>query len=351
MLSTDALSYWPFCDEHDLRTRDIALVDALRADPGSMLHAAVTPADIGQLVTQNVGPSLLLVGGLDEEHNSIADVFEFALGGSGQTWVLRAPMKEKTSIHAATLSAAGVPLVIGGYRDGASRLDESRAVDEFAPRRNSWRSAPALPERRYAHTATTVGGDVFVCGRTTSGGYPSSSVLMFRAGTTEWTPAAPMPIVLIHHTCAALAESASPGFVVAGGYASDFLNSAQAHRYDCASDRWTRLADIGSARYGLRGETLGDGAVYVCGGKGSEVTERLDVRTGSWQAVAPLPVAISCHAVCLFDAATMVSLGGYVDDGRASACCFTYHARADRWWKEPRWELPRSISNHTVTRF
>jgi hypothetical protein len=159
-----------------------------------------------------------------------------------------------------------------------------------------------------------------------------------------------MPIGIADHACAALADASSPGFVVASGRNSDDRISAQSHRYDCASDRWTRLGDLNSSRCFLRAETLGDGAVYVCGGAESAVTERLDVRAGTWQVVAPLPETVSYHAVCLFDATTMVSLGGNVDNA-TSSCCFAYDTRADRWWEEPRWQLPSTVFGHTVTRF
>ena len=343
--SAATLSHWPWRDEHDLRPRDTALIDALRADPRSMLHAAVTPADIGRIVAWNLrGPRLLLVGGLDVQGTGPSGVFEFALGGTEQAWKPRHPMAESRTHHAATLSVAGIPLVIGGDRDHLSP-----AVDEFAPRRNSWGSVAALPEGRCWHTATTVGGDVFVCGGATSSDDFSSDVLVLRPGTNAWTSAAPMPNRLSAHACATLADPASPGFVVAGG--ARWFVSAQSHRYDCASDQWIRLGDLSSPRHALCAETLGDGAVYVCGGGARPAaTERLDVRAGTWQVVAPLPATVQEHAVCLFDATTMVSLGGYVDH-LPSSRCFAYDARAVRWWEEPRWQLPSPVIRHTVTRF
>ena len=320
----------------------MALVDALCAHPGSMMHASFTPADIGRIVKRNVrGPRWLKVNGLRERYQTIG-VSEFDLGGADQAWVTRAPMNSKHGLlyHAATLSAVGSPLVIGS----------SRAVEEFAPRHNLWRSVAALPLGRCRHTATTVGRDVFVCGGTTPSDSSCSEVLVLRAGETAWAPATTMPISLSEHTCAALVDAPSSGFVVAGGLTSDLQGSAQSHRYDCASDRWTRLGVLSSARYALRAETLGDGAVYVCGGMDSVVTERLDVRAGTWQVVAPLPATVRSSAVCLCDATTMVSFGGRVDDCPSSRC-FAYDMRADRWWEEPRWQLPFAVYMHTVTRF
>ena len=287
-------------DSHQQRSMDVrrqsdALVDALRADPGSMLHASFTPADIGRLVTRRVNvPKWLYVGGMADGPERIADVLEFALGGADQAWVARAPLARPTSAHATTLSAAGLPLVIGGFCD-----DRSPAVDEFTLRHNSWRSVAALSGGRCFHTATTVDRDVFVCGGETPNEPLTSDFLVLRAGATAWAPATPMPISIVDHACSALAQS---------------------HRYDCASDRWTRLGDLNSSRYSLCGETLGDGAVYVCGGWWSTVTERLDVRTGTWQVVAPLPATVRHHEVCLFDAMTMVSLGGVIDNLISPRC-------------------------------
>ena len=340
-------SHWPWRDEHDVRPRPTALFDSLCADPLSMLHRSFTPFDIAGIVRERVnGPKWLHVG---NTRNSVlwkSAVLEFDLGGADQAWVARAPLAVPIYFHVATLSAAGLPLVIGGYRDDCP----SRAVSEFAPRRNLWCSVAALPEDRHGHTATTIGGDVFVCGGGTSSGPFSSDVQVLRDVALAWAPATPMSSSLVGHACAALADAASPGFVVASGSTPGFRESAQSHRYDCASDQWTRLGDLFEARRGHHAETLGDGAVYVCGGWQSAITERLDVRAATWQVVTPLPAAVSYHAVSLFDATTMVSLGGNVN-GTISSRCFAYDTRADRWWKEPRWELPNPCHYHTVTRF
>lgn len=127
-----------------------------------------------------------------------------------------------------------------------------------------------------------------------------SDVLTLRAGTSAWVNATPMPSPLCGHDCAALDDASSPGFVVAGGFNNRNMWCAESHRYDCASDRWTRLGDMSCDRSSLCAKTLGDGAVYVCGGSGRDwwdSTERLDVRTGTWQVVSPLPVKVEAHAV------------------------------------------------------
>lgn len=338
---------WPWKDDNDVRRRQDALVDALRADPGSMLHPAFTPTDIGRLVKRHVKrPTWLWVAG-SERCVRYDSAFEFDLGGAEQAWVWRAQMPDRCYIRAATLSAAGAPLVIGGV--GVSS-GVTNIVSEFMPRHDSWRPVTALPEGRGGAVAITVGTDVFVCGGATPRGSFSSDMQVLRAEATEWTFSIPMPLVLSRHACAALADVASPGFVVAGGLTRDYCNSARSHRYDCTSDRWTRLGDVSSPRCGMRAETLGGGAVYVCGGYGSAVTERLDVRAGAWQVIAPLPEKVGFHATCLFDEMTMVSLGGDLASGQSN-CCFAYDVRADRWWEEPRWRLPYAASDHTVTRF
>ena len=388
----------PLHDDTDVRRCQDALFDALRDDTRSMLSTSMIPANIAQPMGLEVdGPSWLLVGGRNALLDPVAHVFEFALGGAEQAWVTRSPMTEPRTGHAATLSVAGAPLVIDGYSD-----DRVRAVYEFMPQNNAWRSVAELPENRVGHAATTVGRDVFVCGGWTPRDDYSSDVRVLRAGEAAWALTTPMPIGIDRHACAALSDAASPGFVVAGGETSEqrasaqshrysFMSgrwsllsgktsehrasaqshrydcasdrwtllggntsehqaSARSHRYDCTSDRWTRLGDITSARHSLRAETHGDGAVHVCGGCEIDITERLDVRAGTWQVVAPLPATVSYHAVCLFDATTMVSLGGYVN-GPFSRRCFAYDTRADRWREESRWQLPSALCGHTVTRF
>lgn len=345
-LPGSVLSHWPWRDDHDGRLCDIALVEALRADPRSFLHASTTPADIGRLISRDVGgPRWLHVGGEINGNKMCADVFEFELGGAKQEWVKRASMTEPIHDHAATLSADALPFVIGGRNSSGITSD----TYEFVPRYSTWRPAPAIPEKRLLPSAVNINGDVFVCGGMTSTECVCFDMSVLRAGTMGWVPVTPMPICSCNFNCAAFSNTASPGVVAIGLSHSNHQISIQSHRYDCASDRWTRLGDLSPAVFGIRAQTLGDGTMYVSGGSLS-MTARLDARIGLWQVVAPLPVRAHFLALCLFDSVTMVSMGGWCDD-HSSSRCFSYDTRADRWQEEPRWKLPNPVHGHTVTRF
>lgn len=62
--------------------------------------------------------------------------------------------------------------------------------------------------------------------------------------------------------------------------------------YDPATDRWSRAADLPTARSGITASEVG-GRGYVFGGEGKEGTfhenETYDPARDAWQAMAPMP--------------------------------------------------------------
>ena len=334
---------WPWHSTRDARHYDVALVDVLRTDHSSMLSTSMLPADIARIITRAVSrPRWMLAGGVTGTcSSSDVNVFEFDIGGAEQAWIPCARLGNSLRFHATCLSANGAVCVVGGTRGFATR-----EIYEFYPRHNSWYLTCRLPSSLSFHTVAAIGVDQIVCGGVKNS-LPTSDVVAISSESMRYL--ASMPVPLASHACAAITGTNAPGFIVAGGGSGGPDASRGTYRYDHASNRWTRLCDLSEICGHPRAETLDDGAIYTCNHYPSVSTERLDVRTGAWQRVAPLHKCALWQALANFDGTTMVSFGGYVGT-RPSACCFAYDTRADRWAEEPRWTLPASLYGHTVTK-
>ena len=90
-------------------------------------------------------------------------------------------------------------------------------------------------------------------------------------------------------------------------------NLTAAEAYDPATDGWTALPPVPTARGGIAAATLG-GRIHVFGGEGSGGTfvanEAFDVARGSWVRLAPLPTSRHGLGAATVDDAIYVIGGG-----------------------------------------
>ena len=76
--------------------------------------------------------------------------------------------------------------------------------------------------------------------------------------------------------------------------------------------------------------------------------ERYDPRVDRWSPLAPLLLSGASHSACAIDEHTAVILDGLSKHDERLAAFQAYDARADRWWFERRWALPRPTFAHTA---
>ena len=96
-------------------------------------------------------------------------------------------------------------------------------------------------------------------------------------------------------------------------------------RYDPSTNEWEEeaLAPLPTARYEA-GMAVLDDKLYVAGGESeddgttSNLVERYDLATKSWEAVAPLAEARYDHAVAVLDG-KLYAVGGYNHNGALSS--------------------------------
>ena len=166
--------------------------------------------------------------------------------------------------HAAAASWRGRVVVVGGY--GADR-QPLRAAFVFDGTR--WRNLPRPPEERAAAAAAaTADGRVLVVGGRKRDGL-ATTALSLDLRTLRWrTVRGPRPRE--HLSATALGGRV---YAIGGRLAGYDTNLAAVERYDAARNRWTRLPDLPDPRGGT-GATAIAGRIVSVGGESPEGTTK-----------------------------------------------------------------------------
>ena len=166
--------------------------------------------------------------------------------------------------HAAAASWRGRVVVVGGY--GADR-QPLRAAFLFDGTR--WRNLPRPPEERAAAAAAaTADGRVLVVGGRKRDGL-ATTALSLDLRTLRWrTVRGPRPRE--HLSATALGGRV---YAIGGRLAGYDTNLAAVERYDAARNRWTRLPDLPDPRGGT-GATAIAGRIVSVGGESPEGTTK-----------------------------------------------------------------------------
>lgn len=166
--------------------------------------------------------------------------------------------------HAAAASWRGRVVVVGGY--GADR-QPLRAAFLFDGTR--WRNLPRPPEERAAAAAAaTADGRVLMVGGRKRDGL-ATTALSLDLRTLRWrTVRGPRPRE--HLSATALGGRV---YAIGGRLAGYDTNLAAVERYDAARNRWTRLPDLPDPRGGT-GATAIAGRIVSVGGESPEGTTK-----------------------------------------------------------------------------
>lgn len=167
--------------------------------------------------------------------------------------------------------------------------------------RGRWTTRPALPSARSHCPTAAFGGRIYGFG----GGGPNfkslNSVIIYDPATDSWTRGADMPTL---RSGAIALTVGNAIYIIGGGFKQEngtfrFLRTTEIYYPD--DDRWEKGPDMIMPHDYPAGAQL-DNRLYILGGHHPDATlsgpktdpgfdfcERLDLETGRWEQIAPLP--------------------------------------------------------------
>jgi len=251
------------------------------------------------------GGVVLLAGGVDPGTGK-ASRKACLYDGASDTWTTLPEMNTARQGHTGATLADGRVLLAGGADQGGALLRSSEVFDPGARR---FTPGPDMAAARTMHRAVTLGdGRVLVLGGDNVSGreyeiYDPKANAFVHAGQ----------MVSDASTATLLRDGR---VLLAGGF-----DSAIVQIFDPGPGTLTRIADMPNAHStGARASRLGDGRVLVTGGwsvmrEPSRHADLYDPATDTWTAVGPMGSARSLHGqVTLHDGRALVC-GGLDDDG------------------------------------
>jgi N-acetylneuraminic acid mutarotase len=210
------------------------------------------------------------------------------------------------------------------------------------PDRGGWHKAAPAPTKRTEVAAGALHDKIYVVGgfeRLSFGNVMNLAITpsleTYDPSTDRWTSKAPLPVGL-HHV--GIGVTGGRLYVI-GGYRSSGLSVWQpvttVYAYDPATDTWTELAPMPTAR-GALSVTVHDGKLYAIGGydgkANSTALEVYDPVRDLWISRAPLPTPRDHLATATVDG-KVYAIGGRVngDYRRNLSVTEVYDPVTDHW--------------------
>ena len=231
-------------------------------------------------------------------------------------WSTGAPMPTPVTHMGAAVIGDEIWIVAGfvGNHPGVA----TDKVQVYNTTTNTWRAGPALPNPRGSGAAVYNNGQLHFFGgllpdRKTDVG--EHYILDMNNITAGWQAAAPMPNPRNHLSGASVGGLV---YAIGGQYGHDAGVSDQKFldAYDPATNTWTRLADLPSARSHFEPGTMvhNDKIIIVGGRRGNnfffdDITE-YDPQTNTWTERCPLPSKLLAPAAKVFGNQIIVANGG-----------------------------------------
>jgi N-acetylneuraminic acid mutarotase len=260
---------------------------------------------------------------------------EVAAGQAGQALI-----RDLSVIMGASVAASTRP--VGSTALGGSwRLDvraagaeakvpfSVRAVGAFPELLAEWSPTAPLATPRYDHIATLLGnGKVLVAGGY-GNGYLASAEL-YDPSTNTWSSAGSMADGRQYFTATLLANGK---VLVAGGrgYGTITGSLASAELYDPATNSWSDVGYMATARDNFTATLLSNGKVLVAGGVGKSSAELFDPLTNTWSLAAPMATARSSPTATLLPNGKVLVAGGSGRNGTPLASAELYDPITDSW--------------------
>ena len=237
-------------------------------------------------------------------------------------WTTAAALPVVRSGLVAVTAPDGRIVVTAGFQTGSfgQAILDTR-TDVYNPVTGAWSAAAPIPTARsLPGAALAANGRIYVVGGHTGGGSGYSGVTeAFDTATGTWTSGlATMPTGRYEVAAVAAGTGAQERIYALGGFNQAAVGGSLAtvEAYNPASDTWSAVASLPTARRGLAAVRGGDGLVYaiggspVSGGPPSDAVDAYDPATNSWSSRAPLPTPRAYHAAALGADGRIYVVGG-----------------------------------------
>lgn len=271
------------------------------------------------VVTTSGGERLLVVGGRGPngypgDYLKSAELYN----PSTNTWTYTGnDMSTYHMNHTATTLSSGKVLVVGGYDNYGVR---SSAVDLYDPINNSWSVAATISASRVYHSATLLNnGRVFVIGgQMVQSGSPvaTKSAILYDPGINSWSSGPNLNTARSNHKATLLSDGR---VLVTGGYDSSGNTLSSAEIWSPSTNTWTTVSPMFYRRRSHTATLLSDGRVFVAGGTGGILgasnvaqtsSEVYDPATDKWTLLPAMLTARTFHTADLLDDGKILMTNG-----------------------------------------
>ena len=282
---------------------------------------------------------IYLVGGFEEDVGPTTTIR--AYDPLLDSWCEVASMNSERYAHA-TAALGGMLYVMGGCD---IESDASRAEAEmYDPRADRWQALPSMLTPREFFAAVGVAGKIYAIGGTNGeADIPSDAVEAYDPFISgAWTRLASLPVALSHHTATVVGGKI---YVLGGAepYSEDDSDNDSddddddrcAHVYDPAVDSWQQLAAMPTVRFSHSAAVL-HGKIYVTGGQLSSTAEYTDAvevydpTADTWTKLASLSQRRSYHTSAVVQGKLYV-FGGELSDRSRTNLVEVYSPASNSW--------------------
>jgi len=258
-----------------------ALFMAPQVEGGTWTKKADMPTAREGLSCSTVNGKIYAIGGASDWGNVIHSTVE-EYDSTTDKWIKKTDMPTARD-YLSTVALHGKIYAIGGNVGDGVPIP---AVEEYDPVKDKWTKKADIPTARFGLSASTVNSKIYTIGGGDSWETFLSTVEEYDPTTNTWTKKADMPTAR-----GGLSTSVVKGKIYAIGGShenlglNDYSGLSTVEEYDPVNDKWTKKADMPTARFGLCAITI-NGKIYAISGTDRwpaiSVVEEYDPATDKW---------------------------------------------------------------------
>lgn len=209
-------------------------------------------------------------------------------------WTTKAPIPIALYAAPSGITSIGEKLYVAGGAADQAHGNNISTLQIYDATADSWTTGASLPAAGNGAFGGIINGKLYVAGgQDPANIFPVSTVQVYDPTTNIWTPLVPLPSARSGGGSAVIDGILyAVGGAVSVNFAAVPVNTVES--YNPATNTWTTLASMPTARYALGVGTIG-GILYAVGGfDGSnvlDVVEAYNPATDTWTQMNPMPSA------------------------------------------------------------